>query len=117
MQSTGNIAVKGWTESLSIPLVAGAIEAEKYCSELLFTCVEKKVCMNGTDMALVQSLRKSRKMPVVVHAGGVSSLVPEIKEARRLRPATFNSWNGFCTRGKVFLKRTHFINCFKLEQS
>ncbi|MCQ2602115.1 MAG: HisA/HisF-related TIM barrel protein, partial [Treponema sp.] len=38
----GKIAVKGWTESLEIPLVEGAKQAEKYCSEMLFTCVEKE---------------------------------------------------------------------------
>ena len=30
----GKIAVKGWTETVNIPLVEGAKEAEKYCSEL-----------------------------------------------------------------------------------
>ena len=35
----GKIAVKGWTEALDIPLIEGAKAAEKYCSELLFTCV------------------------------------------------------------------------------
>ena len=36
----GNIAVKGWTETLAIPLVEAVKAAEKYCSELLWTCVE-----------------------------------------------------------------------------
>ena len=31
----GKIAVKGWTETVDIPLIEGAKEAEKYCSELL----------------------------------------------------------------------------------
>lgn len=102
----GKIAVKGWTESLSIPLVAGAIEAEKYCSELLFTCVEKEGCMNGTDMALVQSLRKAVKCRVVV-AGGVSS-VPEIKELEDLG-CDVQLGMALYT-GKVSLKDA-FINC------
>ena len=38
----GKIAVKGWTETVDIPLIEGAKQAEKFCSELLFTCVEKK---------------------------------------------------------------------------
>ena len=38
----GEIAVKGWTETAGIPLIEGAKAAEKYCSELLFTCVEKE---------------------------------------------------------------------------
>jgi len=69
----GNIAVKGWTETANIPLIDGAREAEKYASELLFTCVEKEGCMQGTDMAMCQKLRDAVKCRVVA-AGGVNSL-------------------------------------------
>jgi phosphoribosyl-ATP pyrophosphohydrolase/phosphoribosyl-AMP cyclohydrolase len=69
----GHIAVKGWTETLSIPLVEGAKAAERFCSELLFTCVEKEGCMGGTDMQQVQALRSAVKCRVVA-AGGVSSV-------------------------------------------
>ncbi|MCQ2610797.1 MAG: bifunctional phosphoribosyl-AMP cyclohydrolase/phosphoribosyl-ATP diphosphatase HisIE [Treponema sp.] len=78
----GNIAVKGWTETLSVPLVEAAKAAEKYASELLFTCVEKEGCMQGTDMDLVKSLRSAVKCRVVA-AGGVSS-VEEIAELEKL---------------------------------
>lgn len=69
----GKIAVKGWTETVDISLIDGAKEAEKYCSELLFTCVEKEGCMQGTDMAAVKSLRDAVSCRVVA-AGGVNSL-------------------------------------------
>lgn len=69
----GNIAVKGWTETSGIPLIQGAKEAEKYASELLFTCVEKEGCMQGTDMDLVTQLRNAVSCRVVA-AGGVNSL-------------------------------------------
>ena len=69
----GKIAVKGWTETVDIPLVEGAKAAEKYCSELLFTCVEKEGCMQGTDMESCRALRDAVKCRVVV-AGGVNSL-------------------------------------------
>ena len=69
----GDIAIKGWTETVGIPLIEGAKEAEKYASELLFTCVEKEGCMQGTDMNLVKELRKAVSCRLVV-AGGVSSL-------------------------------------------
>ena len=78
----GKIAVKGWTETVDISLVEGAKEAEKYCSELLFTCVEKEGCMQGTNMDYVKELRKAVKYRVVV-AGGVSS-VEEIAELEKL---------------------------------
>lgn len=78
----GKIAVKGWTETIDISLVEGAKQAEKYCSELLFTCVEKEGCMQGTNMDYVKQLREAVHCRVVV-AGGVSS-VPEIKELEKL---------------------------------
>lgn len=69
----GKIALKGWTETADISLVEGAKEAEKYASELLFTCVEKEGCMQGTDMDLVKQLRDAVSCRVVA-AGGINSL-------------------------------------------
>ena len=69
----GKIAVKGWTETVDIPLIEGAKQAEKFCSELLFTCVEKEGCMQGTNMDYAKQLRQAVKCRVVV-AGGVSSV-------------------------------------------
>ncbi|MGP1587372.1 MAG: bifunctional phosphoribosyl-AMP cyclohydrolase/phosphoribosyl-ATP diphosphatase HisIE [Treponemataceae bacterium] len=69
----GEIAIKGWTETVGIPFIEGAKEAEKYCSELLFTCIEKEGCMNGTNMDYVRNLRQAVKCRLVV-AGGISSL-------------------------------------------
>jgi phosphoribosyl-ATP pyrophosphohydrolase/phosphoribosyl-AMP cyclohydrolase len=78
----GKIALKGWTETANIDLIEGAKEAEKYASELLFTCVEKEGCMQGTDMGMVKSLREAVKCRVVA-AGGVNSL-EQIVELERL---------------------------------
>ncbi|MDR1786109.1 MAG: bifunctional phosphoribosyl-AMP cyclohydrolase/phosphoribosyl-ATP diphosphatase HisIE [Spirochaetaceae bacterium] len=69
----GNIAVNGWTKTSGVPLIAGARAAEKYCSELLFTCVEKEGCMGGTDMDAVKRLREGVSTRLVA-AGGVSTL-------------------------------------------
>lgn len=68
----GKIAVKGWTETIDVPLVEGARLAENYCSELLFTCVEKEGCMQGTNLEMAKELRNAVSCRVVV-AGGVSS--------------------------------------------
>ncbi|HBG65345.1 MAG TPA: phosphoribosyl-ATP diphosphatase [Treponema sp.] len=69
----GKIAVRGWTETIDVPLIDGAREAEKFASELLFTCVEKEGCMEGTDMDMVRALREAVHCRVVA-AGGVNSL-------------------------------------------
>ena len=107
----GNIAVKGWTETLAIPLVEAAKAAEKYCSELLFTCVEKEGCMGGTDMNLVKSLRENVSCRVVA-AGGVSS-VEEIAELEKLG-CDVQLGMALYT-GKVSLKDS-FISCLNWEK-
>lgn len=69
----GMIAVKGWAETANISMIEGAKEAEKYASELLFTCVEKEGCMQGTNIDMVRELRQAVNCRVVA-AGGVSSV-------------------------------------------
>ncbi len=78
----GKIAVKGWTESAGIDLVEGAKAVEPFCSELLFTCVEREGTMTGIDMGLVERLRAAVKCRLVV-AGGVST-VDEVVALERL---------------------------------
>ena len=76
------IAVKGWQETVDIDFIEGAKEAEKYCSELLFTCVEKEGCMQGTDLQACIDLRKSVKCRIVA-AGGVNS-IEEISQLEKI---------------------------------
>ena len=107
----GKIAVKGWTETVDISLIEGAHEAEKYCSELLFTCVEKEGCMQGTNMEMAQSLREAVSCRVVV-AGGVSSedeivALEKIGCDVQLGMALYT--------GKVSLKNA-FIRCLNWEK-
>lgn len=78
----GKIAVKGWAETIDVPMIEGAKMAEKYCSEILFTCVEKEGCMQGTNMEMAKELREAVKCRVVV-AGGVST-EDEIEELERM---------------------------------
>ena len=108
----GKIAVKGWTETVDIPFVEGAKQAEKFCSELLFTCVEKEGCMQGTNMDYVRALREAVKCRVVV-AGGVSS-VQEIKELEKLH-CDVQLGMALYT-GKVDLKEA-FVECLDFEKS
>ena len=108
----GKIAVKGWTETVDIPLVEGAKQAEKFWSELLFTCVEKEGCMQGTNMDYVRALREAVKCRVVV-AGGVSS-VQEIKELEKLH-CDVQLGMALYT-GKVDLKEA-FVECLDFEKS
>ncbi len=108
----GKIAVKGWTETVNIPLVEGAKQAEKFCSELLFTCVEKEGCMQGTNMDYAKQLRDAVHCRVVV-AGGVSSL----EEIVTLEKMHCDVQLGMALyTNKVNLKDA-FIGCLDFEKS
>lgn len=108
----GKIAVKGWTETADISLIEGAREAEKYASELLFTCVEKEGCMQGTDTEMVKQLRDSVKCRVVA-AGGVNSL-EQIVQLEKLH-CDVQLGMALYT-GAVNLKES-FINCIDWEKT
>ena len=108
----GKIAIKGWTETADISLIEGAREAEKYASELLFTCVEKEGCMQGTDMEMVKQLRDSVKCRVVA-AGGVNSL-EQIVQLEKLH-CDVQLGMALYT-GAVNLKES-FINCIDWEKT
>ncbi|MDD7416712.1 MAG: bifunctional phosphoribosyl-AMP cyclohydrolase/phosphoribosyl-ATP diphosphatase HisIE [Treponemataceae bacterium] len=107
----GIIAIKGWKETNGIPLIKAAKEAEKYCSELLFTCVEKEGCMQGTNLDYAKQLRQAVKCRVVV-AGGVSTL----EEIITLEKMGCDVQLGMALyTGKVSLKDA-FIGCLNWEK-
>ena len=106
------IAVKGWKETVDISLLDGAKAAEQYCSELLFTNVEKEGCMQGTDVALCKKLREAVSCRVVV-AGGVKS----VEEIRELEKAGCDVQLGMALyTGAVSLKDA-FIACLDFEKT
>ena len=108
----GKIAVKGWTETVDISLIEGAKEAEKYCSELLFTCVEKEGCMQGTDMESVRALRQAVKCRVVA-AGGVNSL----EQIVELEKMGCDVQLGMALYTGVVSLKDAFIGCLDFEKA
>ncbi|WP_369413665.1 bifunctional phosphoribosyl-AMP cyclohydrolase/phosphoribosyl-ATP diphosphatase HisIE [Brucepastera parasyntrophica] len=107
----GKIAVKGWTETTEINLIDGAKAVESYCSELLFTCVEKEGTMSGINMDMVRELRSAVSCRLVV-AGGVSSL----EEITSLEKEGCDVQLGMALyTGKVSLKEG-FISCLNWEK-
>ncbi len=108
----GKIAVKGWTETVDISLIEGAKQAEKYASELLFTCVEKEGCMQGTDMEACRALRGAVKCRVVV-AGGVNT----VEQIAQLEKIGCDVQLGMALyTGAVSLKDA-FIGCLDFEKT
>jgi phosphoribosyl-ATP pyrophosphohydrolase/phosphoribosyl-AMP cyclohydrolase len=108
----GNIAVKGWTETVNISLIDGAREAEKYASELLFTCVEKEGCMQGTDMDMCKKLRDAVKCRVVA-AGGVNSL----EQIVALEKMGCDVQLGMALYTGVVNLKDSFINCLDWQKT
>lgn len=107
----GKIAVKGWTETVDISLIEGAKEAEKYASELLFTCVEKEGCMQGTDMEAVKALRNAVNCRVVA-AGGVNSL----EQIVELEKMGCDVQLGMALYTGVVSLKDSFIGCLNFEK-
>lgn len=78
----GKVAVEGWEKKTSKSPFELVKELESYCSEFLYTCVEKEGRMQGIDWGSVKKLQKSTDNKVTV-AGGLSSL-EEVKELEKL---------------------------------
>jgi len=73
-----DIAIKGWKEQTGRNIFDLAKELENYCSEFLYTCIEKEGLMNGVDIETVQELKRITTNKISF-AGGVSNLV-EVNE-------------------------------------
>ncbi|NLM01081.1 MAG: bifunctional phosphoribosyl-AMP cyclohydrolase/phosphoribosyl-ATP diphosphatase HisIE [Treponema sp.] len=108
----GKIAIKGWKKTNGIDLIDGAKAAEKYASELLFTCVEKEGCMEGTNMDYSKQLREAVNCRVVV-AGGVSS----IEEIVTLEKMGCDVQLGMALYKGVISLKDAFISCLNWEKA
>jgi phosphoribosylformimino-5-aminoimidazole carboxamide ribotide isomerase len=96
----GKIVVKGWTESTGIDTFKVIKQLEPYCSEFLYTYVDKEGTMKGIDLALVKKIKKKTKNKLTV-AGGISS----IKEIKELKKAKIDCALGMAVyTGKLKLK-------------
>lgn len=78
----GEIVTQGWKHKTGLNLFDVINKVENYCSEFLYTCVEKEGLLKGIDMEKVRGVVKSTKNRVTV-AGGVNS-IDEIREIGRI---------------------------------
>ena len=78
----GKIVVKGWKKSTGLDPVKTAKELEPYCSEFLYTYVDKEGMMQGTDYETLRKLKTITKNEITA-AGGIAS-IEEIKKLERL---------------------------------
>jgi phosphoribosyl-ATP pyrophosphohydrolase/phosphoribosyl-AMP cyclohydrolase len=67
------IVIRGWQEKTKVRPEDVIPLLEPYCSEFLYTQVEKECLMQGPDFARLQRIRRLTKYPLIA-AGGISSI-------------------------------------------
>jgi phosphoribosylformimino-5-aminoimidazole carboxamide ribotide isomerase len=78
----GRVAVKGWRETVPLSAVDAVRALEPYCTEFLYTHVDKEGLMQGTDMAAIRAVAQATGRRVVA-AGGITTQA-EIDELDRM---------------------------------
>jgi phosphoribosyl-ATP pyrophosphohydrolase/phosphoribosyl-AMP cyclohydrolase len=67
------IVANGWKTPTGLDLIGTAAEAQNFCGEFLFTCVDREGTLGGIDMEPVRALRQAVSRTLTV-AGGVAGL-------------------------------------------
>jgi phosphoribosylformimino-5-aminoimidazole carboxamide ribotide isomerase len=68
----GRVAVKGWRETVPLTAVEAVRALEPFCSEFLYTHVDKEGLMQGTDMDAIKAVKEATARRVTA-AGGVTT--------------------------------------------
>ena len=68
----GQVAIHGWKTILPITAVEAVKALEPYCSEFLYTHVDKEGLMQGTDMDAIMAVRRATSRRVTA-AGGITT--------------------------------------------
>ena len=68
----GHVAIHGWKTILPITAVEAVQALEPYCSEFLYTHVDKEGLMQGTDMEAILAVRRATSRRLTA-AGGITT--------------------------------------------
>jgi phosphoribosylformimino-5-aminoimidazole carboxamide ribotide isomerase len=68
----GHVAIHGWKTVLPLTAVEAVHALEPYCSEFLYTHVDKEGLMQGTDMAAILAVRRATSRRLTA-AGGITT--------------------------------------------
>ena len=68
----GHVAIHGWKTILPITAVEAVRALEPYCSEFLYTHVDKEGLMQGTDVDAIMNVRRATSRRVTA-AGGITT--------------------------------------------
>ena len=78
----GKVVTEGWIKSTQFKPQEYVNRFDNYCSEYLYTCVEKEGMMQGTDIESIKEIRNLTKNSLTC-AGGICT-IEEIKEIDKL---------------------------------
>ncbi len=68
----GRVVIHGWRTALPITAVEAVRQLEPYCSEFLYTHVDREGLMQGTDMDAIRAVRAATSNRVTA-AGGITT--------------------------------------------
>jgi len=85
----GKVVDKGWTNDTGVSTGELARRLEPYCSEFLYTNVDREGLMQGVDFEAIEKVRAATKNKLTI-AGGITT----IAEIKRLEQAGMNSQLG-----------------------
>ena len=68
----GRVVIKGWTEPVEVTATEAAKALEPYCSEFLYTHVDREGLMGGTDLDAVRAVAAATSRRVTA-AGGITT--------------------------------------------
>src|SRR4029453_6087572 len=68
----GRVTIHGWKTTLPLTAVQAVAALEPYCSEFLYTHVDKEGLMQGTDMAAIKAVAKATERKLTA-AGGITT--------------------------------------------
>jgi phosphoribosyl-ATP pyrophosphohydrolase/phosphoribosyl-AMP cyclohydrolase len=105
------IVTQGWKHKTGLDLLDSINKLENYCSEFLYTCVEKEGLLEGMNMGKVRQVVSRTKNKVTV-AGGVNS-IDEVREIAGLGAdvqAGMAIYTGRITLAEAFIESLNWNN-------
>lgn len=108
----GKVVDNGWTNKTTKTPEEVITQLEKYCSEFLFTNVEREGLMEGCDFKIVSRLLKATKNKLTV-AGGITT----VEEIKKLEEQNINSQLGMALYTEKITLDDAFISVLDFEKS
>jgi len=107
----GKVSIEGWQKETNFTPVQMAEELGKYCSEFLYTCVDKEGLLKGADIETVKELQKVTKNKISL-AGGINS----IEEINSLDKLGVDAVTGLAVYAGKFSAEQAFIEGINFEK-